>query len=130
MSNDTPPPETKPAPPKKSKPNAAEPERLSPQEWAARLGQIAKLRAPLGEKYFADYRHGMARAIHGWGGSGTPGQPPPGGGYEYHEGRPFLLTLADYQAALKVAESAPPYKPHKPALTDYAPLEYRKPAAK
>jgi hypothetical protein len=123
-------PETKPEPEKQPKPKGKDaPERLSPQEWAERLGKVGKLKAPYGEKYFADYRHGMARTIHGWGGTNADGALI-AGGYEYHEGRPFLLTLADYQAALKVAESAPPYKPHKPALTEYAPLEYRKPAAK
>lgn len=118
MSNSTQPHETK----RETKP-AAEPQtqakpdshgRKSPQEWAAHLGCVGTLAVPLGERYFTDYRHGMARVIHGW------------ALHEYHEGGPPMLTLEDYQAALKTAESAPPYKPHTPAMTKYAPDEYRK----
>jgi hypothetical protein len=103
-----------------SKPSTpkTEPEKLSPQDWAKRLGAIGKLSVPYGEPYFKDYRHGMARNIHGW------------AAYEYHEGGPLLLTLDDYQAALKAAESKPPYKPFKAAMTKYAAEEYRKEAAK
>lgn len=87
----------------------------SPQEWAERLGQVGQLRVPNGEKFFKDYRHPMARTIHGW------------AAHEYHEGSPLLLALDDYQSALKVAEKFP-YRPHKPALTKYAPAEYQRAA--
>ena len=105
--------ETKPKP-KADEPKAAE--TRSPQAWADKLGAIGVLGVPRGERYFKDSRHGMARNTHGW------------AAFEYNEGGPLLLTLDDYQAALKAAESAPPYKPHKPALTKYAASEYRKAA--
>ena len=118
MNSSTQPPETKRdkprAEPTKDKP--ADAKRKSPQQWAAHLGAVGKLPVPYGERFFTDYRHGMAKVIHGW------------SSHEYHEGGPLLLTLEDYQAALKVAESFP-YKPHKPALTKYAPAEYRKASA-
>jgi len=101
--------------PKTEKPKADEPkeaETKSPQAWADKLGKVGKLSVPRGQPYFKDYRHGMARNIHGW------------AAFEYHEGGPLLLTLADYQAALKVAEKFP-YLPHKPAMTKYAAKEYQ-----
>lgn len=115
----------------KSKPaplTTPEPERMSPQDCAARLGCIGSVPVPSGGKRFTDYRHNMARMIHGWGGAGEPGGPIPAGGYEYHEGGPILLTIADYKAALRAAEKFP-YTPHKPAMTKYAPAEYRKASA-
>jgi len=93
-----------------------EQQKRSPQEWAKHLGAIGVLGVPRGTRYFKNYRHGAARNIHGW------------AAYEYHEAKPFALSLADYQAALKTAESAPPYTPHKPALTKYAAAEYREAA--
>lgn len=96
-----------------TKPERAAPEQKSPQAWAEHLGQIGRLRVPNGERYFRDYRHGMAVVIHGW------------SLHEYHEGAAPQLALADYEAALKAAESFP-YKPHKSALTKYAPAEYRR----
>lgn len=101
--------------PKGAEAKQASPEKKSPQDWAAHLGQVGRLRVPFGEPYFKDHRHPMARTIHGW------------AAHEYHEGGPFLLSLEDYQAALKTAESFP-YVPHKPALTQYAPREYTQPA--
>jgi hypothetical protein len=92
-----------------------EPELLTPHECAQSFGIVGTLRVPLGETYYTDARHPMARTIHGW------------DKFEYHEGKPFRLSLADYKAALKAAESFP-YAPHKPALTKYAAEQYRRAA--
>jgi len=117
MSNNTPPPETKrETPPAKPAAKPGPLDRMSPQDCAKVSGGIRKSPVSIDGEYFTDYRHGMAKVIHGW------------SLHEYHEGGPPMLTIADYKAALKVAESYP-YKPHKPAMTKYAPAEYRKASA-
>ena len=106
--------DTKPEQPK-DEPPQPEAEKFSPHECALHFGLVGTLRVPLGQTYYTDQRHPMARTFHGW------------SRYEYHEGGPFMLTLADYKAALKSAEKSP-YQPHEPAMTKYAAAEYRQAA--
>lgn len=97
-----------------------EPEQLSPQEWAKRLGQVRfawlPSERPTNEKaaiYTA--AHASAVVLHGW------------AQHEHHEGKPIQLSEADYKAALLAAQAAHPvtkderdaYRPHVAALSQH-----------
>jgi hypothetical protein len=116
--------------PQDEAPKANPSDKKTPDEWCAELGLIK-----LGKKSKPNkdgsriqitqdvpaWQHNAAGALHGW------------SLHAYHTGKPLLLTVADYKAALKAAEGpalkdgkvidpkAEPYVPHKPAMSPHAP---------
>lgn len=86
------------------KPSSAE--RLTPAQWAERLGYLvaADARLPQSES-FAKPEHAAADALHGW------------SRYGYHyQAQPFLISEADYRAALEAAMKYPLVAPCAAAL--------------
>lgn|SRR5690606_17674249 len=87
---------------------AAQPELLTPAEWAERLGLIAKGN-PLVPQVptFADWRHAVADQLHGWSAHAY-----------HHQAKPFRISREDYEAALKAAAEYPCCPPHHAALPE------------
>lgn len=88
-------------------------QRLAPHEWAEKKGLITKLdpaRPWIHET--ADPKHAAADQLHGW------------THYAYNfqgADNAFLLTEADYDAALKAGMEYPAGDPHEPAITPSCP---------
>jgi hypothetical protein len=57
------------------------------------------------------WKHGAAASLHCW------------AEHAHHEAKEMELSESAYDAAIKAVCSAPPYKPHKAALSKHAKLK-------
>lgn len=92
-----------------------EPELRAPEEWCARRQLYALTRKHMGapQTKIPCWQHACASAMGGW------------AQHRHDADAPFLLSEADYLAALKAAE-APPYRPPLGAISPYCTLTHAK----
>lgn len=90
----------------------AEPaEKLTPAEWAERKGIAPKAQYPWEEPVSSDWRYPSAALLFGW----------THDAYNY-QARPFKLSEADFDAALKAASEYPNGEPPEAAIAPHAPF--------
>lgn len=96
--------EAQPLPAKAADP---EPVKLTPEQWAEKLGQVRKApqHQPQLRTHYA-WQHAAASSLHGWEQHA-----------HHYQNAPLLLTQADYQAALDAAAEYPAKPAHAAALS-------------